>query len=376
MVREPVPVLLMARELQAGGSERQMAGMALALDRTVFEPHVCCFHDQGFRADELRAAGIPILHLPVTGFASWSALAGALRFGKYLRQRRIGIVHAWDYPMNMFGIPLARAFGVPVVVSSQRAHRDLVPRWNRHAVRLTDQMVDAVLVNSEYVRRHLIADEKLPAQLIRVCHNGMDTCVFQPGSGPRPEALSGAALVCGVVCVLRPEKGISTLLEAFARVRRVRPGLKLVLVGSGPMLADLQALAARLGIATDVVFEPATRDVARWMRAIDVFVLPSLSEAFSNSLMEAMACGCAVVASEAGGNPELVAHGETGLLFRTADAADLAAALQLLIENDCLRTELGAAAVRSIRERFSWEASARTMERIYLDLLDRRGPRA
>ena len=127
-----------------------------------------------------------------------------------------------------------------------------------------------------------------------------------------------AALVVGVVCVLRPEKGLETLLDAFAEVHAIEPGLKLAIVGSGPCLPDLQERARALGIIERCVFEPATPRVADWLRGIDIFVLPSLSEALSNSLMEAMACGCTVAASRVGGNPELVAHGETGMPFRAA----------------------------------------------------------
>jgi hypothetical protein len=94
-------------------------------------------------------------------------------------------------------------------------------------------------------------------------------------------------VVIGIVCALRPEKGLRILMEAFRKVKSARTGVKLVIVGSGPMLAELQA-----GADADCHFEPAVGNVAPWLRAIDIFVLPSLSEALSNSLMEAMGCGC------------------------------------------------------------------------------------
>jgi glycosyltransferase involved in cell wall biosynthesis len=169
--------------------------------------------------------------------------------------------------------------------------------------------------------------------------------------------------------MLRVEKGLDTLLEAFARVKNLRPALRLVLVGSGVMLAGLQALARSLGIAEQCSFEPATKDVTQWLGAIDIFVLPSRSEALSNALMEAMACGCAVVASRVGGNPELVLDGETGLLFEKSDAAGLAARLRLLIEDEPLRRRLASAGSRMIREKFSLQSSARRMEQIYESFL-------
>jgi glycosyltransferase involved in cell wall biosynthesis len=109
--------------------------------------------------------------------------------------------------------------------------------------------------------------------------------------------------------------------------------------------------------------------VGAWLRAIDIFVLPSLSEALSNALMESMACGCAVVASDVGGNPELVSDGITGLLFPAGDAPELASRLERLMVDLDLRARIGAAASESIPQRFPLEASVRRMEEIYEELL-------
>jgi len=172
-----------------------------------------------------------------------------------------------------------------------------------------------------------------------------------------------------VVCALRPEKGLDTLLDAFAAVRGLEPGMKLAIVGSGPCLAALQDRARALGVLPDCVFEPATPHVADWLHAIDIFVLPSLSEAFSNSLMEAMACGCCVAASRVGGNPELVVHGETGMLIEPRDAAGLAEVLRLLVRDPARRGELATNAARLVNKRFSLATAARTMGEIYTGLL-------
>jgi glycosyltransferase involved in cell wall biosynthesis len=355
----PRPVLLLVRELGLGGSERQAAEIARALDRDRFRPYVGCFRPGGFRAAELVQAGVPVVEFPVRSFVSPSVLRGAAVFGEFVRARRIQIVHSFDYPMNLFGVPAARAFGVPCVLSSQRAHRELTPGLARHLLRLTDQMVDAVVVNCESVRRQLIAEEKVAPSRIRLCYNGLDTRVFRPG-GER----CGAPAV-GVVCALRPEKRLEVLLRGFAAVKR--PGLKLVIVGSGPRKEALQALAAELSVQAQ--FEPATDRVADWLRGLDIFVLPSESEALSNSLMEAMACGCCAIASDVGGNPELIGHGRTGLLFRSGDPDSLAACLRLVLDNEALRTRLAEAGSTRMHREFSLEASAKRMSAIYEEAL-------
>jgi glycosyltransferase involved in cell wall biosynthesis len=370
-------VLLLSRELGQGGSERQLVEIAKALDRSRFEVHVGCFHPQGFRSAELSREGIPILHLPVYSFRSFAAVRGAWRLATYLRRRRIRLVHTFDTPMNCFAVPVARVCGVPVVLSSQRASRRLSNRWEQKMLRVTDRLVDATIVNCEAVRRHMVEHEDVRPERLRVCYNGLDTERFQPLPMQRPAALAGASLVIGVVCALRPEKGLPTLLEAFAKVvsgppSALRAGLRLVIIGSGAMLVTLQGMSIRLRLQDRCHFEPSTADVAAWLRAIDIFVLPSTSEALSNALMEAMACGCAVVASRVGGNPELVSDGTTGLLFQAGDVPELADRLERLIGDRDLRARVGAAASANMRQRFPLEASVRRMEEIYQELLRRK----
>src|SRR5688572_17671595 len=107
------PVLLMVRELGIGGCERDLTKIAIGLDRRYFEPHVAAFHTEGLRTGDLRAAGIPILHLPVRSFQSPSAVAGARLMGGYIRRHRIQLVHSYDVPMTVFGVPVARLYRTP-----------------------------------------------------------------------------------------------------------------------------------------------------------------------------------------------------------------------------------------------------------------------
>jgi glycosyltransferase involved in cell wall biosynthesis len=228
------------------------------------------------------------------------------------------------------------------------------------------------VVNCEAVGRHLREDYGLPAGKIHVCRNGLDTSVFQPqgSSDEKPAALRDAELVIGSVSVLRPIKSVCTLVSAFAKIKDLRPGLKLAIVGSGQMREEIGNQVRELGIADQCILHPSTPDVAPWLRAIDVFVLPSTSEALSNSLMEAMACGCAAVASNVGGNPELVRHGETGLLFAPSDAEDLARQLTTMLTSDELRHRLAAAGSAWVAKNLSREAAMQCMETIYRQYLN------
>jgi glycosyltransferase involved in cell wall biosynthesis len=285
-------------------------------------------------------------------------------------------------PANLLGAAVGFARRVPVVITSQLGARDLYDRRTHRLLRWTDRLAHLVIVNCEYQRQQLIRREGVPANRIAVCYNGVDRQDFRPPADPSarrnvlPPPLRAASLVIGTVAALRPEKDLATLLEAFARVQHgtldgtrqqpLRENLRLVIVGDGPMLETWKSLAQRLGIAPSCHFEPATANVADWIRAIDIFVLCSTSESFSNSLLEAMACGCCPIASRVGGLPEMIIDEENGLLIEAGDPADLAAKLDRVIRDDSLRARLGAKAADHAQAKFSVQAFVHNMEEIYL----------
>ncbi len=309
-------MLITARELDQGGVERDVTKIAMHLDRSRFEPHVGAFYAYGLRYDELRAAGIPILDLPLRSLLSRDAFSQARKMGRYIKQHGIQIVHAYD-ASGVFTLPVGRLARVPVTIGSQLSHRDILDKRTQKLLRLSDYVPDAILVNCEAIRQYMMRDEHVAAERLEICYNGVDTTQFFP-----PEHRPAEVSTIGIVCALRHEKNVPLLQEAFATVRELRPDMKLVVIGSGVELQPWQENAKRLGIAGANVFVPATRDVADWLRKMDIFVLPSYSEAFSNSLLEAMACGCAVIASRVGGLPELTGlNEEHGLLFEIRRSA-------------------------------------------------------
>jgi glycosyltransferase involved in cell wall biosynthesis len=370
-VRDPVSLLLTVRELHHGGIERDVAKIATHLDPSRFKPYVASYQDQGFRHEELACAGIPLLHLPIRSLASTGALSSAFRLYRYLRKHRIRIVHAWD-PSAIFTLPVARAAGVPVLISSQLGHRTLLDPRTLRQIRWTDSLVNSVVVNCEAMRRHLVEDENISPDRIELCYNGVDTAEFFPlPQAPRPAPLANAKFVIGTVCVLRPEKAVDVLQDAFSRIRLQHPEIRLLIVGSGPERERLLANSKRLGIDDTSIFVPATNDVAAYLRAMDIFVLSSRAEAFSNALLEAMACGCCTVASHVGGTPELVGENR-GLLFLPDNSTDLAEKLSRLISSPALRRSLGTAAAAFARQHLTIQEAACRMGAIYERLLARK----
>ena len=361
---ERIPVLLMVRELGVGGTERQLVETARFLDRSRFLPHVGCFRPGGLRRPDLEQAGVPILHLPVYSFKSPAVFSGASQLIRYIRQHRIQIVHSFDAPLNVFAAPVARLAGAPAMISSQRGDRDLTTQRLKRLLRITDRMVDAVVVNCEYMRQYLVKEEGVAPRKVRLCYNGIDT-----GQYTRRDVVSPfpGKTVIGTVCALRPEKGVDTLIRAFAALND--PNAALVIVGSGPEEAKLRRLCGELGVG-NCHFEPATQDVARWLSAIDVFVLPSRSEALSNALMEAMACQCCCVATQVGGNPELIEENSTGLLFPVDAVEELTARLHELLADEPRRRRLATTASAKIANGFTFAHAAHSMQEIYESVLN------
>src|ERR1019366_2576246 len=211
---------------------------------------------------------------------------------RYIRENKIRLVHTFDAPLTAYAIPLTRWLTSAVALASQRYHLSLVPPSLRRLVLYAERRAHGVVVNCQFLQRHLIEDWAFAPEHVHLCYNGLDLDRFRRAPAKRPGSLPAGSLVIGTVCVLRPEKGLTTLLDAFAEVCRTAPNPRLLILGSGPMLPELQNHARALGIFDACIFEPSTDRVDEWLQNIDIFVLPSLSEALSNSLMEAMACGC------------------------------------------------------------------------------------
>ena len=360
----------MVQSLNHGGCERDAAKIALGLDRSRFEPHVGILREGGFRIPEVRAAGVPVVHFPVTSFMNTSVLEAARKLGAYIRQHGIQLLHAFDVPTDIFAAPVARWHRVPAVITSQLSFRNMYSSREQMLLRVTDRLSDTVVVNSQAVGSSLEREVGLSPKKIYLCYNGVNLSEFFPKVVERPEALRDASLIIGSVCVMRPEKRMDWVIRAFAEVRKTNSGARLLLVGSGPESENLAALRDSLGLKDVCVFAPGQPDVADWMRMMDIYINSSNSESFPNGLLEAMACGCCVIGSRVGGIPELVSDGENGLTFDPNKMEDLTEALRLVASDSARRQRFKEKALETARERFSMKINLQRTEALYSELLE------
>ena len=365
-----VPVLLLVRQPGIGGAERDMSRVALRINREHFEPHVACLVSGGMRAEELEAAGVPVVELGVRSFRDRTFVRGARKLMRYIRDHRIQVVHAFDSPPCVFAAPFARLAGVPAVITAQLGHRSYDPLIDRVLRTLSDRLSHAIHINSQAMGADLKNRGEAVNGKLFLCYNGVDTAVLRPNPGAeKPAPLQGAGLVIAAICAMRVEKDLGTLIRAFAQAKLHITGAKLALVGGGPMTPEWRALADELGVAAACHFEPSTADVAPWMQAADIFVQASQHESFSNSLLEAMACGCAVVATDVGGTREMVTDGDNGLLFAPRAVEDLAGKLARLAGDPELRKRLGEQAVATANAELTVEKYVQRCSDKYLELL-------
>ena len=368
LMQQPVRVLMVARVLDAGGIERDVSKFARHLGAYGIQPHVACFNPGGMRWREIEKAGIPLVTMPVKSLRSRSAIEGARILRRYVAQCGIQIVHAFDVSADLFCVPLARIFRVPVL-ASQLCYRELYPRHIRWLMAVVDRLASGVFVNCEALADHLNVDWRLSRKRIHICNNGYEPQEFNVCGRKRPRELADASVVIGTVALLRPEKNLGMLVESFARVYRIDNKARLLIVGGGPEKPKLVRQAGELGVTDACVFQDTVSEPAEWMRAIDIFVLPSLSEGFSNSLLEAMACGCCPVASRVGGTPELVNDGERGILFEPGNLNELSEALLYLTQNPEKQRRLGEKAATFVREHLTIEQASARLAGIYRNLV-------
>lgn len=304
----------------------------------------------------------------------WGGGAAAVRrLAALVREQAAGLVHAHCFFPTLWGLAAARLARVPFVFTRHHSdhHLRLGKRWHVRLDGFSARHAGRAIAVSEATRRIMIERERVPAERIAVVWNGMD-----PLPQPASEAvratraalgLPGGALACVLAARLHEEKGHAVLFEALPAVLREVPELVVLCAGEGPHRAALERQAAARGLAAHVRFLGQRADVPALYALSALAVLPSLAESFGFAALEAMSLGRAVVASRAGGLPEVVADGETGLLTGVGDAAALAAALTTLLRDPARREAMGAAG-RARAALFTSERMVRGYEAVYAGL--------
>ena len=363
---DPIPIAFVMSSFEPGGTERQMIELVRRLDPNRWAVHVACFRARGSWFGRVAGAAASVAEFPVESFRRTDALRHAWDFARWCRANRIAVVHTTELYSNIFGLPAAALARVAVRIANRREINPDKSAGQIAAQRAAYACAHKVVANSGAAAERLRL-EGVPARKIAIVANGLDLESFSERS-TRP-----ALRKVVVVANLRPEKGHEVLLDAAPGVLTRFPDARFEIVGDGPERERLRARAEAAGLAHAFHFIGHQDDVAARLAASDIFVLPSRSEAFPNSVLEAMAAGLPIVASAVGGILELVDDHRTGLLVPAGDDAALSSAICRLMAEPGLGARLGAAARAEAATRYAFDRMVAAFELIYLTELTRRG---
>jgi sugar transferase (PEP-CTERM/EpsH1 system associated) len=360
-----------------GGAEMGILKLIAGLGKGRFEQRICT--TRGFNADFVRCH-LPEDRLYVAGSPELKLQFPLFRLARIMREYRPHIVHSRNWGA-LEAVVAAKLAGVPVMIHSEHGYEvDMfvgLPLRRRLFRNMAYGMADAVFAVTRELRDFHSRQAWIQPQRIGVMYNGVDTQRFAPSSKSRNAmreelGFPQGSFVVGSVGRLVPIKDYLTLLKAAAMLTESGIDVRVLLVGSGPEREKLQR-AASDWLDGRVFFAGDSDRVPEMLNAMDTFVLPSLGEGMSNTVLEAMACGLPVIATKVGGNPEIIEEERTGWLFTPGNVEWLADKLKLLVRDPALIHHVSMTARERAIESFSLDRMLENYRNFYLDLAARRG---
>lgn len=382
--QQPPLVVHIIHELSTGGLENGLVNIINRSPPGRYRHAIVCLTRAAEFANRITVPDVQVIELhkrPGHDFGLYWRLLMALR------TLRPAIVHTRNLAT------LEMQFVAALLPGVKRVHgehgRDVFDlhgtnrKYNllRKAARLVVQRYIAV---SKDLEDWLIDTVAVPARKVRQIYNGVDQQKFHPRSGARPDMappgfLPADALVVGTVGRLAEVKNQLSLLRAVHTVLQERPALvlrlRVIIVGDGPMAGKIRQTLEELGLGSHVWLAGDRYDIPQLLQSMDLFVLPSLGEGVSNTVLEAMATGLPVIATDVGGNPELVQDGFNGFLVPVRDVAALARAITELASHPDRREQMGANAAGTVRAEFDWGRTVAEYLSVYDELIGGRSSR-
>jgi len=356
--------------LGKGGLENGLVNLIERLDPTRFEHVVCAIRRLGPNAERLQAGGVRVICLGTQASSQFQMLALA----RTIREVKPDVVHSrnWAAIEAVIAGRWVRSCGLVHSEHGLEADTRTKEPWRRYCFRrLAFELADRVLSVSDQLRDLHARRTGFPTRRITVIHNGVDSERFRPDPVVRARVreelgISEKEFCIGCVGNLTPAKDYRTALNAVDAFDKGCNDWRLLVIGEGTERPKLEELVkAHSQWSNRVSFLGLSHRVPEFLAAMDVYVLTSVIEGISNSLLEAMACGLPVIATAVGGNPEVIIDWESGLLFPSGDSDRLAEQLLLLRERTDLRLQLAQQARCRVRDEFSIGAMVQKYQEVY-----------
>jgi glycosyltransferase involved in cell wall biosynthesis len=379
MYKRKVILLLTDTYHGVGGSERNISQLLGGIDKDKFKLYVACFAS-GRLAENMKDMDLSIINLNGAGMYTISGFKNLVFLKRFVNEKKISLIVTYHEGADFYGLMLSVICNIPVI-SSRRDMSFKTKPHHRLAYRFGGRYFDSVITVSDAVKQEVVKRCWFPEERIRTIYNAINTADYgnaQDGIAlKRSLGIHPESPVVGMVANIRDVKGYPYFLQAASIIHRYNQNAQFLMIGydmkkSSFTIAGLKRHGEEIGISQNLHFLGGREDVADLISIFDVAVLTSLSEGFSNVILEYMASSKPVVATKVGGNPEIVVHGETGLLVPPADSKALASAILSMLENKEMALKFGMAGRKRIEERFSLDVMLRNYENLFEQVIDAR----
>jgi len=359
--------------LKCGGAEKLIWHIASKADRARYESVVVTLNMGGPLEEAMHASGVPVYLMAKRGRYDLSVL---YRLAGFLRREKVDVVHTHLFGGDIWGRTAAKLAGAPLVLSSLQAVDLWLTTPQRSLERWTARFAHRLIAASDAVKDFYVSAVGVPKEKISVVYNGVD-CARLPAAVDRMAKLrelgvSERASLITVACRLEEQKDISTWLKAASRIVKKHPAAEFIIAGEGSQRSELEELSRALEISGSVHFLGLRRDVDEIFAVSDIVMFSSRFEGLSLALLEAMASGKAVIATDIAENRTVITQGENGVLVSPGKPDLLAEAAIRLLGDENARRCMGEAATRTVRERYDIGTCVKRFFALYEEGLDHR----
>ncbi|MEW6067963.1 MAG: glycosyltransferase [Nitrospirota bacterium] len=367
-------ILYMIDQLKGGaGTERHLVNLAIHLDKDKFNSMICFFEGRnGSLQQTVLEQGIPVKNLNLSRIYAPKAILQAIKLAGIIKKNKIDIVQTFHFKSDTYGVLVSKLSGVSKIISSRRDTGDLKKPRQIFLNKLMNRFIDQFIMVCNSVGERFHKSEHIPKDKTITIYNGVDLKRFNPDNGIPFEKIrkdldiKESDFVIGITAIFRPEKAYHIFFEGIEKAMPVIKNLKVLVLGYGVTKEYFEDYCSKRPLNHIVRFMGYVENVEDYLSLMDVFCLvPNKNEGFSNAILEAMAMGKPVIATDVGGNAESVLHNETGIIIPPDDSDSLAEAILELYKNPAKRLKMGEKARKRAEEQFPMEKMIREHENLY-----------
>ncbi len=367
-IHKKIKIVFMIDQLEIGGTEKQLLKMIELLDSRKFEATLICLKPSKYFSEINLPCESKILN--VYSLKSFRSFITLIKFIRYLYKNKTDIVQTYFFDSTFFGVISAKFAGVPIIISCKRDLGFWHTKGLLGVLKIINHFVDKFLVNSDAIKSQIAQYESIPSRKFDVIHNGIETGIYNIKSVDdnlkQHWNIPDNHQIIGIVANLnRQVKRVDVFIKAASEIVHTIDNVSFIIVGGGSLKDGLQELGEKLNIKNNLIFTGLQDDIYPFISLFDVGVLSSDSEGFSNSIMEYMSLGIPVVATDVGGNSEIIQEDVNGILVAPGDYHCMAENISKLLRDRELRIRLGSNGKKLIKEKYSWSIIIKEFEKYY-----------